>query len=107
MGEGAYQYKYDSIRCRDPKEVGRGALGADYVYESTGIFLTKETAEAIIDDGAKKVASSAPTKNDSQVVVSTTAELSAKFLSLLLSIRTNQRRCAGTSWPRTDGTKSK
>ena len=42
MGEGAYQYKYDSIRCRDPKEVGWGALGADYVYESTGIFLTKD-----------------------------------------------------------------
>jgi glyceraldehyde 3-phosphate dehydrogenase len=26
-------------RCRDPKEVGRGALGADYVCESTGVFL--------------------------------------------------------------------
>jgi len=90
----AYQYKYDTIhgiakgtvevdgdflilngekiqtsRCRDPKEVGWGALGADYVCESTGIFLTKETAQAIIDGGAKKVVYSAPAKDDSQVIV--------------------------------------
>jgi glyceraldehyde 3-phosphate dehydrogenase len=32
-------------------------------------LLTKETAEAIIDGGAKKVVSSAPAKDDSQVVV--------------------------------------
>ena len=50
----ADQYKCDTIRCRDPKEVG---LGADYVCESTGIFLTKETAQAIFDGGAKKVVS--------------------------------------------------
>ena len=51
----AYQYKYDTIRCRDPNEAGWGALRADYVCKSTGIFLTKETAEAIINIGAKKV----------------------------------------------------
>lgn len=90
----AYQYKYDTIhgkakqtveidgdflildgnkiqtsRCRDPKEVGWGALGADYVCESTGIFLTKESAQAIIDGGAKKVIYSAPAKDDSLTVV--------------------------------------
>merc|ERR1712194_952178 len=90
----AYQYKYDTIhgiakgtveadgdflilngekiqtsRCRDPKEVGWGALGADYVCESTGIFLTKETAQSILDGGAKKVVYSAPAKDDSQVIV--------------------------------------
>merc|ERR1712086_231148 len=90
----AYQYKYDTIhgiakgtveadgdfltlngekiqtsRCRDPKEVGWGALGADYVCESTGVFLTKETAQAIIDGGAKKVVYSAPAKDDSQTIV--------------------------------------
>ena len=61
----ADQYKCDTICCRDPKEVG---WGADYVCESTGIFLTKETAQAIIDGSAKKVVSSAPAKDDSQVV---------------------------------------
>ena len=61
----ADQYKCDTIRCRDPKEVG---WGADYVCESTGIFLTKETAQAIIDGGAKKVVSSAPVKDNSQGV---------------------------------------
>jgi len=90
----AYQYKYDTIhgqakgtvevdgdflvlngekiqtsRCRDPKEVGWGALGADYVCESTGVFLTKETAQSIIDGGAKKVIYSAPAKDDSQTIV--------------------------------------
>jgi len=90
----AYQYKYDTIhgiapgtvevdgdflilngekiettRCRDPKEVGWGAKGADYVCESTGVFLTKEKAQSIIDGGAKKVIYSAPAKDDSQTIV--------------------------------------
>ena len=69
MGECAFQNKHDTVCCRDPKEVGWGALGAEYVCKSMGIFLAKETAEAIIDGGAKKVASSSPAKNDSQVVV--------------------------------------
>merc|ERR1712153_91574 len=61
--------KVMTSRCRDPKEVGWGALGADYVCESTGIFLTKEKAQSIIDGGAKKVIYSAPAKDDSQVIV--------------------------------------
>merc|ERR1712194_808365 len=61
--------KVQTSRCRDPKEVGWGALGADYVCESTGIFLTKETAQSILDGGAKKVVYSAPAKDDSQVIV--------------------------------------
>jgi len=90
----AYQYKYDTIhgiakgtveidgdylilngkkietsRCRDPKEVGWGAKDAEYVCESTGVFLTKEKAQSIIDGGAKKVIYSAPAKDDSQTIV--------------------------------------
>jgi len=90
----AYQYKYDTIhgkakgtvevdgdylvlngnkiitsRCRDPKEVDWGGKGADYVCESTGIFLTKEKAQSILDGGAKKVIYSAPAKDDSQTIV--------------------------------------
>merc|ERR1712244_131333 len=61
--------KIQTSRCRDPKEVGWGALGADYVCESTGIFLTKEKAQSIIDGGAKKVIYSAPAKDDSQTIV--------------------------------------
>jgi len=53
----AYQRKCDTIRCRNPNEAGRGAPRADYVCESTGIFLTKETAQAIFVSGAKKVVS--------------------------------------------------
>merc|ERR1711935_941859 len=61
--------KIETTRCRDPKEVGWGAKGADYVGESTGGFLTKEKAQSIIDGGAKKVIYSAPAKDDSQTIV--------------------------------------
>merc|ERR1712161_52752 len=35
----------------------------------TGVFLTKESAQSIIDGGAKKVVYSAPAKDDSQTIV--------------------------------------
>ena len=46
--------------CRDPKEIGWGAKGAEYVVESTGLFLTKEKSQGHIDAGAKYVVMSAP-----------------------------------------------
>ena len=61
----AYQHKCDIIHCRDPSKAGWSAPRAVYVCKSTGIFLTKETAQAIIDGSAKKVVSSAPAKDDS------------------------------------------
>ena len=45
---------------RDPKEIPWGADGAEYVVESTGIFLSLEKAHAHIEGGAKKVLVSAP-----------------------------------------------
>ena len=55
--------------CKDPKEIGWGAVDAEYVVESTGLFLTKEKAQAHIDAGAKYVVMSAPSKDDTPMFV--------------------------------------
>ncbi|MBK3517159.1 type I glyceraldehyde-3-phosphate dehydrogenase [Carboxylicivirga marina] len=62
----------DEIRVtaeRNPADIAWGAVGADYVVESTGLFLTKETAQGHIDGGAKKVVMSAPSKDDTPMFV--------------------------------------
>jgi glyceraldehyde 3-phosphate dehydrogenase len=90
----AYQFKYDSVhgrfdgttivdgddlvidnqriittRARDPKDIGWGKTGAQYICESTGVFLTAESAKAHIDGGCKKVIFSAPAKDDTLTIV--------------------------------------
>jgi len=90
----AYMLKYDSVHGRfkgeigvdgntlvvdgrrirltalkDPSELGWGEVGADVVIESTGLFLTKETAQKHVDAGAKKVIMSAPSKDDTPMFV--------------------------------------
>ncbi len=55
--------------CRDPKEIAWGAVEAEYVVESTGLFLTKEKAQAHIEAGAKYVVMSAPSKDDTPMFV--------------------------------------
>ncbi|MGQ0709964.1 MAG: type I glyceraldehyde-3-phosphate dehydrogenase [Rhodoferax sp.] len=90
----AYMLKYDSVHGRfkgevsvdgshlivngkrirltavkDPSELKWGEIGADVVIESTGLFLTKETAQKHIDAGAKKVIMSAPSKDDTPMFV--------------------------------------
>jgi len=90
----AYMLKYDSVHGRfkgdisvegnhlvvngrkirltavkDPAELKWGEIGADLVVESTGLFLTKETAEKHVAAGAKKVILSAPSKDDTPMFV--------------------------------------
>jgi glyceraldehyde 3-phosphate dehydrogenase len=90
----AYQFKYDTIHgrwggslevngddmiingqtvktthTRKPEEIGWGNLGVDYLCESTGVFLTADSAKAHVDGGVKKVIFSAPAKDDSPTIV--------------------------------------
>jgi glyceraldehyde 3-phosphate dehydrogenase len=90
----AYMLKYDSVHGRfkgdvavdghtlvvngrrirlsavkDPAELKWGDIGADVVVESTGLFLTKETAEKHLAAGARKVIMSAPSKDDTPMFV--------------------------------------
>jgi len=90
----AYMLKYDSVHGRfkgevtvdgntlvvdgkrirltqekDPAALKWDQAGAEVVIESTGLFLTKETAQKHIDAGAKKVVLSAPSKDDTPMFV--------------------------------------
>jgi len=90
----AYMLKYDSVHGRfcgevsteggklivngkevrvtaetDPSKLAWGEAGVDVVVESTGIFLTSESAQGHIDAGAKKVVMSAPSKDDTRMFV--------------------------------------
>ena len=55
--------------CKNPAEIAWGAVGAEYVVESTGLFLTKEKSQAHIEAGAKYVVMSAPSKDDTPMFV--------------------------------------
>ena len=90
----AYMLKYDSVHGRfngtvevdgttlivngkkirltaekDPAALKWDEVGAEVVVESTGLFLTKETAEGHLKAGAKKVLLSAPSKDDTPMFV--------------------------------------
>jgi len=54
---------------KDPAASAWGTVGADLVIESTGIFLTREKAEAHLRAGARRVIISAPSKDDTPVYV--------------------------------------
>ena len=54
---------------RNPADLPWAKLGAEYVVESTGLFLTKEKAQGHLAAGAKKVVMSAPSKDDTPMFV--------------------------------------
>ena len=54
---------------KDPANLKWGDVGAEYVVESTGLFLTKETAEKHLAAGAKRVVMSAPSKDNTPMFV--------------------------------------
>lgn len=54
---------------KNPANLNWKEVGADYIAESTGIFLTKESAQGHLDAGAKKVIMSAPSKDDTPMFV--------------------------------------
>ena len=54
---------------KNPADLKWSAIGAEYVVESTGLFLTKEKAQGHIDAGAKYVVMSAPSKDDTPMFV--------------------------------------
>ncbi len=54
---------------RDPANLKWNEAGVDIVIECTGFFLTKETCQAHITAGAKKVVQSAPCKDDTPMFV--------------------------------------
>ena len=54
---------------RDPAAIAWGDVDAEVVVESTGFFLTDETARKHIEAGAKKVVLSAPSKDDTPMFV--------------------------------------
>ncbi len=57
------------LNSRKPSELPWGELGAEYVLECTGKFLTKESVQEHLDAGAEVVILSGPSKDDTPMFV--------------------------------------
>ena len=62
-------YKRQVTNEKDPSKLNWSEVEAEYVIESTGLFLTKDSAKGHIKSGAKKVIMSAPSKDDTPMFV--------------------------------------
>ena len=54
---------------KDPSKINWGEIGAEYIIESSGVFLTSDLAKNHLKAGAKKVVLSAPAKDDTPTFV--------------------------------------
>jgi glyceraldehyde 3-phosphate dehydrogenase len=54
---------------KNPLDLRWGEVDAEYIVESTGLFLSKDKSQAHIDAGAKYVVMSAPSKDDTPMYV--------------------------------------
>ena len=57
------------LNSRDPRQLPWGELGAEYVLECTGKFLTTESVQDHLDAGAQVVVLSGPSKDDTPMFV--------------------------------------
>ena len=67
---------------KNPADLKWNEVGAEYVVESTGLFLTKEKAQAHIEAGAKYVVMSAPSKDDTPMTLRCSFAVLTKRLML-------------------------
>ena len=70
--EGNLVVNGKSIRVtseKDPANLKWNEVGAEYVLECTGLFLTKENCTGHLTAGAKRVVMSAPSKDDTPMFV--------------------------------------
>ena len=78
---------------RNPADLKWDAIGAEYVVESTGLFLTKEKAQAHINAGARKVVISAPAGNDLPTIVYNTNHNTLKAEDTIISAASCTTNC--------------